>query len=77
MHRRAIPLQDHFADDQHLSVDLSSVSLRSTMAGAGNKSTRSDLQRLVLWGVACLVTMGVYFGVFILRADDAQTIVQL
>lgn len=72
MHRRASPLEDHFVDDLDPSVDLSSVSLRSTMAGVGSNSTRSDLQRLVLWGVACMVSMTVYYVVFVVRADDEQ-----
>lgn len=77
MHKRTLPVSDHFADDSDLSQDLSEVTMKSFLKGAGRQETRTDLQRLFLWGSLGIVSTVGYLYCFVWVGDDEQKIVQL
>ena len=77
MHKRTLPVNDHFADDADLSQDLSEVTLKSFLKGVGKEETRTDLQRLFLWGSLSIVATVAYLYSFVWVDEDEQKIVQM
>ncbi len=76
MHQRLFPIDENFADDLKPSQDISGLTLRQFLRGCTSNETRTDLQRLFGWFMACIVSLGVYiYGG--MTKEDVPDVVQL